>query len=133
MPFNSVHDQPGTLGFVIHSPGGENLLFLTDTCYTPYKYDNLNIIAVEANHSEAILRRNVENGSLAPELYARILKNHMSIERCIALLKKNDLSRCRQIFLLHLSAGNSNAEEFRLAVEKATGVPTTVCPERTAL
>jgi len=42
----------------------------------------------------------------------------------VAMLKANDLSKCREIHLLHLSDGNSDEQLMRQKVEAATGIPT---------
>ncbi|MEQ1936471.1 MAG: MBL fold metallo-hydrolase, partial [Fimbriimonadaceae bacterium] len=36
--FEAVHDMPGTLGFVIASPNGGKLLYLTDSAYSRYRF-----------------------------------------------------------------------------------------------
>jgi len=40
------------------------------------------------------------------------------------MLKANDLSQCREIWLLHLSDGNSDENEMRRRVQEATGIAT---------
>jgi hypothetical protein len=47
----------------------------------------------------------------------------MSLERVISMMKANDLSRCRAIWLLHLSDANSNEELMRRKVQETVGVP----------
>jgi phosphoribosyl 1,2-cyclic phosphodiesterase len=127
LAFDAVHDKDGTFGFIVGSPAGERLLYLTDTCYCPKRFDGLTHIAVEANHSMAIMRANVAAGKLDLDRFDRTAHTHMSIERLLEMLKANDLSRVQRIWLLHLSALNSNAEEFKAIVEETTGIPTTVC------
>lgn len=48
----------------------------------------------------------------------------MSYDTCIAALKANDLTMCKNIMLIHLSDRNSNAKEFREGVVKNFGKPT---------
>ena len=45
----------------------------------------------------------------------------MSLENFIEFLRANDMSRVRQIYLLHLSDGNSDAEGFKRRVQQETG------------
>ena len=45
----------------------------------------------------------------------------MSYTNCINTLEANDITRVNNIVLIHLSEGNSNAEEFQLGVKAATG------------
>jgi hypothetical protein len=52
----------------------------------------------------------------------------MSLKQCIATLKANDLSKCREIHLLHLSSDHSDEERFIREVQESTGIPTFVAP-----
>ena len=125
-PFNAVHDMPGTLGFQIDSPDGDRLLYLTDSGYSPYTFDGLTHIAIEANFSREALMANALDGTIGVHRAARTLSTHMSIERLIEMLKANDLSKVEEIYLLHLSDTNSDENDFRRQVERATGRPTFV-------
>lgn len=50
-----------------------------------------------------------------------MLRSHMSLDRVLTFLAVNDLSAVREILLVHLSDGNSDAKEFKKAVQAATG------------
>lgn len=123
LPFDTVHDAVEPLGFVLASTTGAKLLYLTDSAYCKYRFKGLTHLMVEANYSAEILRRNVESGVLHPAQYKRVLRNHMSLERLLEMLAANDLSQVREIWLLHLSDGNSDEAAFKAAVERATGKP----------
>src|SRR5690606_41843978 len=58
----------------------------------------------------------------------RVLCNHMSLERLLAMIRSNYFSQVREIHLLHLSDGNSDVAAFRAAVYRATGKPVFVAP-----
>lgn len=122
LPFDVRHDAAEPLGFLI-ARGAERILYLTDSGYSPYRFAGLTRVLIEANYSERILRENVENGSIPRAHMLRVLASHMSIERAVELLQANDLSRVEEIHLLHLSDGNSNAEQFQRLVARATGKP----------
>ena len=124
--FEAKHDCEGTLGFVIDSPQGDRLLYLTDSCYSKYTFPNLTHIAVECNHSTELMKQNVITGHIDRSRYSRTAKNHMSLERLLDMLKANDLSKVQKITLLHLSDANSDEVMFKEAVAKATGVPVEV-------
>lgn len=124
--FDTVHDADGSLGFEVYDETGDKLVFLTDTAYCKYRFHGTNILMIEANFSEEILQRNVDDGKIEPFVAKRIRENHMSIERVIDFLGKNDLSRCREIRLLHMSDGNSDAEKAKRMVQEATGIITIV-------
>lgn len=124
LPFSLQHDVP-ILGFLIqHSEMGK-LLFITDSYYCKYKFKGLNHICIECNYSKEILMKNIENG-LNISMAKRLIKSHFSLEHVKEFLKTNDLSQCKDITLLHLSDGNSNAEQFKNEIERLTGIPTYV-------
>ena len=58
---------------------------------------------------------------MPPALKKRILKSHFSLENVKEFLKANDLSRVQEIWLLHLSDGNSDAERFKREIQELTG------------
>lgn len=124
MPFETVHEGEGgdTLGFLLAS-GEERLLFLTDTCYCPVRFNGLTVIAVECNHDAGLLEANVKAGVIHRGLRRRIASSHMSLETLKSLLMANDLSQVREIYLLHLSDGNSDERRFKNEIEETTGKP----------
>ena len=126
MAFEAVHDAPGSAGFWITDADGDKLVFLTDSAFSYYTFPGTSIYMIEANFSETILQRNVEAGLIDAARARRVRENHMSIERVIEMLASNDLSRCRQIMLLHGSDGNSDSAQFKTMVEKAAGIPATI-------
>lgn len=115
------HDVP-CLGFFIHScVTKEKLLFLTDTYMIKYAINDLNYIMIEANYDIDL----VESYSLRK----RLVNSHMSIETAIQYLNTIDLSKVKQIYLMHLSSRHSNADDFKKRVMQATGKPVIVCDE----
>ena len=129
LPFEAVHDAPGTLGFVIGSPDGDRLLYLTDSSYSLFTFEGLTHLAIECNFDREIIKRNTRNGTVHAERYARTLKTHMSIDRLEDMLRANDLSKVEAIYLLHLSSANSNEDDFKTRIQKLTGKPVYVCAE----
>ena len=128
LPFDVQHDAPEPLGFLLTSRRtGEKLLYFTDTYYLKYRFTGLTHIMGECNYSMDIVERSVRNGYIPPELVPRLIKSHMSLEHFLDLLKANDLHEVKQIYLLHLSNNNSDAERFREAVQKLTGTEVYVC------
>ncbi len=123
LPFDTRHDAEEPLGFLMANQDGEKLLYATDTYYIKYKFSGLTHIAIECNYSLDILRANVEAGLVEPVLKNRILKSHFSLENVKEFLKANDLSKVQEIWLLHLSNGNSDAERFKREIQSLTGKP----------
>lgn len=130
LAFEAVHDAPGTLGFLVAAPDGDRLLYLTDSAYSKFRFGSLTHIAIECNFSEAIIEKNAAFEGLSSERYKRTVATHMSLEKVLDFLGANDLDRCKEIHLLHLSDLNSDEEGFKRAVEQATGIPTFVAAKR---
>ena len=124
LPFDTQHDAKEPLGFLLANQFGDKLLFATDTYYIKYRFNDLSIIAVECNFSRDILETNVKRGAVPEVLKNRLLTSHFSLENVKEFLKANDLSQVREIWLLHLSDGNSDAERFKREVMQLTGKPT---------
>jgi len=127
MPFGTIHDCAEPLGFII-AKGGEKLLFLTDSFYSPWRFRGLTHIMLEASYCPKLLEANLEAGTVDPTYAKRLLTSHMSIDTALGLLKANDLSTVQEIHLLHLSDANSDANEFKRRVQEQTGLPAYVAP-----
>lgn len=121
LPFETQHDAEEPLGFLLANRNGDKLLYATDTFYIRYRFQGLTHIAVECNYSLDILRANVEAGMVEPALKNRILKSHFSLENVKNFLKANDLSKVQEIWLLHMSDGNSDANRFKREIQELTG------------
>lgn len=126
LPFNVKHDCAEPLGFLINHPEMGNLVFATDTYYLPYTFDDVQHWLIECNYRKDILDKNCPKGSFKKVLRDRTLQSHMSYETCEKALLSNDLSPAKNIILIHLSDGNSNAAEFKKNIEKSTGKMTFV-------
>lgn len=123
LPFETQHDCEGSLGFLLAS-GDKKVLFATDTYYVKYRFRGLTHVLVECNYSSDILTANVEAGLVPAAMRERLLRSHFSLENVKQFLRANDLSRVEQIWLLHLSDANSDAERFKREIMELTGKPT---------
>jgi phosphoribosyl 1,2-cyclic phosphodiesterase len=121
LPFETQHDCEGSVGFLLVNYRDEKLLFITDSYYCKYKFNGLTHIMIECNHSYDILDQNVANGLLPLAMKNRLIRSHFSLENVKEFLKANDLSRVQEIWLLHLSDGNSDAERFKREIQELTG------------
>lgn len=126
LPFETEHDAAEPLGFLLANRAGDKLLYATDTYYVRYKFRGLTHVLIECNYAADILKANVEAGLVPPALKKRILKSHFSLENVKEFLKANDLSKVQEIWLLHLSDGNSDAERFKREVMELTGKPVSI-------
>lgn len=127
LPFDVEHDVEA-LGFLIAN-GDERLLYLTDSPYTTYRFDGLTHIMVECNFQADLLTNNILSGALPSVVGRRVRRSHFSLENVIAFLKANNLSKCREIHLLHLSSGNSDEEVMKKEIQEVTGIPVYIAEE----
>ena len=120
LPFDTIHDCAEPLGFLLVS-GKNKVLFATDTAYIKYRFNSLTHILIECNYQDDILQENINNGIVEYGMKKRLLETHMSLRQTIGFLKANDLSKVREIHLIHLSGRNSDAEFMQNEVIKETG------------
>lgn len=117
LSFETVHDCPGSVGFLV-SDGKDKLLYASDTYYIKNKFRGLTIIAIECNWSNDTWADGIDES-----LKRRIMTTHLSLEVVKEFLTVTDLSKVREIWLLHMSNSNSNAEMFKSEIQKLTGKP----------
>ena len=129
LPFPAEHDCEGAMGFLLANRAGEKLLYLTDSYYCKYKFSGLTHLLLECNHSYEILDENVASGALPLEMKKRLIQSHMSLENAKKFLQANDLSKVKEIHLIHLSERNSDAKRFKREVQEVSGKPVFVAGE----
>lgn len=132
LPFEVMHDSP-SLGFVI-STGKETILFVNDCKYfeTDLSAFTFDYVCIEANYDGQVLHFAYEEAKKMNDFgniarYERLFDSHMSISNCIKHLKKLNLTKCKAIFLMHLSDRHANSSLFKMRVKEETGVNTFVC------
>jgi phosphoribosyl 1,2-cyclic phosphodiesterase len=119
-PFDTVHDAAEPLGYLLAS-GKEKLLFATDTAYLKYKFRGLTHIMIEANYQREILENSVEEGLVPAVVRNRIRRSHFDLEHLKEFFRANDLSQLQEVWLLHLSDGNSDERRFKREIQELTG------------
>ncbi len=104
---------------------GEKLVYITDAGSIPEGIDleDIDYWMVEANYSIGNLAQNYYEGGIDYERVTRIQKYHMDIGVLIRYLGSINTSRIREIWLIHLSNDNSDAETFKKLVQEVTGAP----------
>jgi phosphoribosyl 1,2-cyclic phosphodiesterase len=128
LPFDVEHDAPEPLGFLFVSTAtGEKLLYFTDTYFVRYRFNGLTHIMAECNYTQDGIDRSIAAGYIPVEMVPRLVKAHMSLEHLLEMLKANDLRQVRQIYLLHLSANNSEEQRMKEEVQRQTGAEVYVC------
>ncbi len=120
LPFKTIHDAAEPVGFILANKEGEKVMFATDTAYIPVRVNGLTHLIIECNHGKEELWNSIVSRDVDPDLGKRILKNHMSLETLCTMLEANDTSKLKEVYLIHLSDYNSDAERFRAEVQKRT-------------
>lgn len=131
--FSVEHDVENPLGFVIQTDM-ETILFATDLKFfksdlSKIKFDH---IFIEANYDGRVIhfaRKNAEDKGDKSEIarYSRLIHSHMSISNAVRTLEKLDLTRCKSIWLIHLSDRHANELQFKAQVKEATKTNCFVC------
>ena len=130
IPIKAFHDAKEPFAYLLKSTiTEETLLFATDTRYLENVFEPLDYIMIECNYDESILKRRYENGDVSKLQYKRLYNSHMSLESCIKFLKANDLSKLKEVYLMHLSDKNSNEQVFKRKIQEITGAMVVVCPK----
>ena len=122
LPFDTVHDVEN-IGFLIQDKHRKRLLYVTDTPYVKYRFNGINILAVECNYSDELLEENILKGIVPEAMRERLRRSHFSLKNCKEFLKSNDLKTVDEIWLIHLSNNNSDAEQFKTEIERHTRKP----------
>lgn len=92
-------------GYYIQHPDIGRLVYVTDTEYVRWRFQNINHILVEANFSSSMVDADSPN-------YEHVLRGHMSIETACEFIRVNSSHNLRNVVLCHLSQQNSDAEDF---------------------
>lgn len=118
LPFRTVHDASSPCGFLIQHDDMGTTLFVTDSMFVPATFRDLNHIMIECNYDEELLRARTD---IPQSLKNRIATSHQNIDTCIRALEQNDLSKVRNIMLIHISEKDGDAEAFRDRVDERFG------------
>lgn len=131
LPFSVNHDAAEPVGYLICSMAtGERLLFVMDTYYVEYRFQGvIDYIMIECNYAFDIVNRNVENGLLPGAHKVRLMYSHFELGNVKRFLQAQNLSITKEIWLLHLSDGNSDEERFKREIMAATGCAVYVAPK----
>lgn len=128
MPFGTFHDAKEPLGFLMQSRIDNDIFaFATDTVNIPYNFPNVNLLALEANFEQERLDLCQK---LPENKRHRISNTHMEINMLCRCLQRMDLSKCRELYLLHLSDATSHEGHFINKVARVVPrhVKVTACP-----
>lgn len=117
--FDVEHDARQPFGFYIKT-GRDVLVYVTDTAYIKYRLKRVTHLMIETNYDPDIIEANVESGRIDQARAIRTIGSHMSIDTVLLTLKKMDMARLKQVWLLHLSNDNA-AGDFKRRVQEVAG------------
>lgn len=125
LPFVTFHDAAEPVGFCMQSRlDGDILVYAIDTVNLPYEFPGVGVLAVESNFDKAILERCEK---MPEKVRHRVANTHMEIDVLCDILRRMDLRRCREIWLLHLSDATSHEGHFINKVARAVPKHIRVC------
>jgi len=121
------HDAVEPLGFIVWNKD-EYLLFAPDTSHITQRFNvPFSIIAIECSYDKNILQKQVDAGDINEEVAKRLLTSHMEKQTAMRYLAKYcNLSKCREIHLLHMSGNNISKEQTRVEFEKKFFIETRI-------
>lgn len=115
------HDANEPLGYIIREVAtNDYLLFIPDTSHIKQRFKiKFSIIAIECSYDKDILQSRVDTQEINETLAKRLLTSHMEKRVAMNYLSEFcDLSRCREIHLLHMSGDNINRLKTKKEFEK---------------
>lgn len=124
-PFCVTHDVP-TFGFFIFHKDMGNVVFMTDSFLCEYKFPEVDHWIIEANYSDDLLNKNIDDGLVSKFMRNRLYGSHMEIDKACDFLLNQDLRISKNIVLIHLSSTNGDPNLFKKKMEGATGIPTKI-------
>lgn len=113
--FSLVHDVP-CCGFLIQHPETGRVLYASDTEYIKYRFRDLSHIMIECNYSKDLILEYAANRS-------HVMTGHIELQTALDFLRANNNPNLQNVILLHMSARNSDPDEFVAGVEKVVQCP----------
>ena len=125
LPFPTIHDAAEPFGFEIYCDY-EHLLFVTDTKFIRQRFSTpFSIIALECSYDKDILQEMVDTKKIEESVAKRLLDSHQEKSVCLNYIQKFcNLSKCREVHLLHLSGANISKKQTAKEFEKELFITT---------
>jgi len=127
--FRINHDGQDPHGYMIHEKGvDETLLFIPDSGFIKQRFNiKFSIIAIECSYDINLLQGRVDAKNINETLAKRLLASHAEKQTTMKYLAEFcDLSNCRQIHLLHMSADNIDKQATKKEFEKRFFIETVI-------
>lgn len=116
-PFDVAHTNSDStpcknLGFLIYSTiTKEKMLWITDAAYIESKFPPMDYICIECNYID-IDDYSEELQFVNSFVEQRRVRSHLSLNRCVQFLKQQDLSKIKEIHLLHLTESQGDIYNY---------------------
>jgi phosphoribosyl 1,2-cyclic phosphodiesterase len=121
LSFSIPHDAKEPYGYVVHEVGTEEYLFFCpDSAFIKQRFNiKFSIIAIECSFDKDILQKRVDTKDINETLAKRLLTSHQEKQVAMRYVADFcDLSRCREIHLLHMGGGNINKKQTKQEFEE---------------
>lgn len=142
LPFEVEHDAPECFGYVIKSKE-ETIIFVIDSkswevdlgnfkpdyVFIECNYDNKIVYAQMAQINDE-LEQGITTNKQKMYQFKRNTKAHQSLYSCIKNLKRLNLTKCKTIFLTHLSDRYANEYKMKNAIQNIFKIKTFVCKKK---
>lgn len=127
--FPIIHDAVEPFGYIVREVStNEYLLFVPDSGFIKQRFNiPFTIIALECSYDIEILQRRVDTNDINETLAKRLLNSHAEKQTTMKYLADFcDLSKCREIHLLHCSADNLDKQATKKEFEKRFFIETVI-------
>lgn len=102
-------------GYIISHPEMGKMLYITDTEFVRWRFEDANHILVSCNYQNKYLADDVSGK------WSHVIRGHMELETCVAFIKANVSETLRNVIICHLSSNNAVAEEMIEEISKVAG------------
>lgn len=121
-PIPLKHGETANYGYLIETEEG-NILYATDFSVCEYKIEKpIDYLLVECNYVEEKIDGKEDYKTI------RQISTHMGLDSlCYHLHNVFNISRCKEIYLMHLSDGYSDEEVMRSVIQSIFNKKTYVC------
>lgn len=103
-------------GYVISHPEMGKLLYVTDTEFVKWRFDDLNHILLGVDYDKNMVDMN------NPAKASHVLRGHMSIDTACDFVKSNDSDSLQNVIMCHLSSENADKDSFIANMKNAVNV-----------
>ena len=122
LPADMSHDDVTCLGFMIYyKPTEERIFYATDSMFVKQNPKDINYLMIEVNYQQKYLEEAIKEKQMTRENMRRVMRTHMGLDTALKFLDAIDLSKVKEIWILHVSSRNASKEEIKETIQKQTG------------